>query len=249
MLKEERFRFILEKLKTHQKVLSAGLSQELRVSEDTIRRDLHELAQSGFIQKVHGGALPRSPALLSYREREDYALQNKQEIAKKAINLVKSRQVIILDGGTTTLQIARLLPEGLKATVFTNSIPIALHLANHATIETVLAGGKLFKHSQVTLGIETIETFRAIRADVCFLGVCSIHYEIGLSVPNREEAQVKQAMASSAAQVVALATAEKIGTAETYIVAPINEVDILITDTIITPDVIKLYTEKGMEVI
>ncbi len=248
MYKEERFAYILEKLSTHQKVLSADLSKELQVSEDTIRRDLHELAQAGHLHKVHGGALPRSPILLSYKERENYAQQNKLAIAQKAIKLIKPNQVIILDGGTTTLQIARLLPADLQATVFTNSIPIAMHLADHSTIEVILAGGKLLKRAQVTLGVEAIETFRGIRADNCFLGVCSIHYEIGLSIPNREEAQVKQAMVQASAQVVALATAEKIGTAETYVAASIKDIDTLITDTALPPEVLQLYKNQGIEV-
>lgn len=248
MLKEERFRYILEKLKTHQKVLSADLSQELRVSEDTIRRDLNELALSGHIHKVHGGALPASPVLLSYKERETYARQNKLDIAKKAISFIQSGQVIILDGGTTTLQIARLLPQDLQATIFTNSIPIALHLADHSTAEVVLAGGKLLKRSQVTLGVEAIDTFRALRADLCFLGVCSIHYEIGLTVPNREEAQVKSAIVASANRVVALATAEKIGTAEKYVAARLHQLDVLITDADTSEEVIQLYQAKGLEV-
>jgi DeoR/GlpR family transcriptional regulator of sugar metabolism len=249
MLKEERFRFILEKLKTHQKVLSADLSQVLHVSEDTIRRDLNELAQSGLIHKVHGGALPRSPVLLSYKEREVYAQQNKLEIARKAIQLIHPQQVIILDGGTTTLQIARLLPSDLEATIFTNSVPIAMHLADHPLVEVVLAGGKLLKRSQVTLGWEAMETFRAIRADLCFLGVCSIHYEIGLSVPNREEAQVKSIMVASSAQVVALATTEKIGTAETFIVAQLHQLDMLITDADTPADSLRLYKDKGLEIL
>jgi DeoR/GlpR family transcriptional regulator of sugar metabolism len=187
--------------------------------------------------------------LLSYKERELYAQQNKQEIAKKALSLIKSGQVIILDGGTTTLQIARLLPEDLQATIFTNSIPIAMHLADHPTIEIVVAGGKLLKQSQVTLGLEAIETFRTVRADICFLGVCSIHYELGISVPDREEAQVKSAMVASAAKIIALATAEKIGTAETYIAARIHELDVLITDNILTTDEMQLYRGKGLEIL
>jgi DeoR/GlpR family transcriptional regulator of sugar metabolism len=249
MLKEQRFRFILEKLKTHQKVLSANLSEELGVSEDTIRRDLNELSQLGLIHKVHGGALPPSPVLLTYKERETYAWQNKQEIAKKAVTLIHNGQVIILDGGTTTLQIAQLLPRDLSATVFTNSIPVALHLVDHPSVEVVLAGGKLLKRSQVTLGYEAMDTFRSVRADVCFLGVCSIHYEIGLSVPDREEAQVKKAMVNAAAQVVALATAEKIGTAEAYIVAQLTELDMLITDTSAPEEALHLYKASGLEIL
>ncbi len=249
MLKEERFQYILEKLRTHQKVLSAELSTELGVSEDTIRRDLHELSQSGRLRKVHGGALPPSPVYLSYKEREGYAQHNKMLIAQKAVELVKDGQTVIMDGGTTTLQIARLLPAQLKATVFTNSLPIALQLAEHSQVEVVLAGGKLFKQAQVTMGLETIETFRQVRADLCFLGVCSIHFEIGLSVPNREEAQVKRSMMAASAQAVALATTEKIGTAEAYVVDGLQALDILITDMAPGNEILNLYKEKGVELL
>jgi DeoR/GlpR family transcriptional regulator of sugar metabolism len=84
---------------------------------------------------------------------------------------------------------------------------------------------------------------------LCFLGVCSIHYEIGLSVPDREEAQVKKAMVNAAAQVVALATAEKIGTAEAYVVAQLTEIDMLITDMDAPEDVLHMYKARGLEVL
>lgn len=249
MLKEERYHYILEKLQAHQKVRSSELSEELRVSEDTIRRDLKELAELGSLRKVHGGALPHAPIPLNYKERETYAQENKLIIAQKAVRFVASGQVIILDGGTTTLQIARLLPADLQATVFTNSPHIALQLAEHTGVEVILAGGKLFKSSLDTQGAETIETFRNVRADVCFLGVCSIHYEIGLTVPDREEAQVKRAMIASAAQTIALATAEKIGTAEAYVVERLQAIDILVTDGLADEEILRLYRERGIDII
>jgi DeoR/GlpR family transcriptional regulator of sugar metabolism len=99
------------------------------------------------------------------------------------------------------------------------------------------------------MGLETIETFRQVRADLCFLGVCSIHFEIGLSVPNREEAQVKRAMIAASAQAIALATTEKIGTAEAYVVDGLQSLDILITDMAPASEMLNLYREKGVEVL
>ncbi len=248
MLKEERFEAILLRLQRTQKVLSADLSQELRVSEDTIRRDLKELADAGLLTKVHGGALPKSTLPLSFRDREHYAEREKGEIARKAAALPVNGQLIILDGGTTTLQIARLLPESLRATVFTNSPPIALQLADHPGVEVVLAGGKLLKGARVTVGAETIETFRGLRADWCMLGVCSLHHEWGLTLPDREEAQVKGAMIRAAAQVVALASADKIGPVESFVVAPPGEIDLLITDAATPAGVLDRYRALGIEV-
>ncbi len=248
MLKEERFEAILGKLQQRQKVFSADLSQELRVSEDTIRRDLKELADAGLLTKVHGGALPKSMNPLSFRDREHYAEREKLEIARKAVALLKNDHIIILDGGTTTLQIARMLPETLRATVFTNSPPIALQLAEHPAVEVVLAGGKLLKEARVTIGAETVEAFRSLRADWCLLGVCTLHHEWGLTIPNREEAQVKRAMIRAASQVGALASADKIGPVESFVVGNPAEIDVLITDDKTSAEVLQPYRDLGIEI-
>src|SRR4029453_15208402 len=101
------------------------------VSEDTIRRDLRELAEADLLQRVHGGALPHSPAVASFAVRQGQAPAAKQAIARAAAQLVRDGQVIILDGGTTTLQVAQLLPVDLRATVVTNSPPIAIARPEH----------------------------------------------------------------------------------------------------------------------
>lgn len=249
MLKEERFEYILGKLQKQQKVLSVDLSRELKVSEDTIRRDLKELADNGQVTKVHGGALLRAPVHLTYQEREHVLEAGKLEIARKAVALLRDGQLIILDGGTTTWQIARLLPPTLKATIFTHSLPIAMLLTEHPSVEVILAGGKVFKQSRVTLGIETLETFRNLRADLCLLGICSLHHEVGLSYPDREEAQIKRAIIHASAQVVALATSGKLGSAESFIVGSPKDIDTLITDHTTPPEVLQLYREAGIEVL
>ena len=113
---------------------------------------------------------------------------------------------MILDGGTTTLQVARQLPLDLEATVVTNSPPIALALAEHPLIEVVMLGGRLYKKALVNVGAEAIEAVSRIRADLCLLGVCSVHPEVGISVTNLDEAHVKRTMIQGAAEVVGLVT-------------------------------------------
>src|SRR5947209_7692522 len=171
MLTAERRRSIMQTLQRDGKVLASELSKTLRVSEDTIRRDLRELAAAGLLQRVHGGALPRSPAAASFTARQQQASGAKAAIAQAAVKLIHQDQVIILDGGTTPLQVAERLPHDLRATVITHSPPIAQALAEHPTIEVIVIGGKLYKYSIVTVGAVAVEAFRGIRADLCFLGI------------------------------------------------------------------------------
>src|SRR5213080_2799046 len=150
MLTAERRRSIMQMLQRDGKVYASELSKDLRVSEDTIRRDLRELATAGMLQRVHGGALPRSPATASFTERQQQAPEAKAAIAQAAIRLIHQDQVIILDGGTTPLQVAQRLPHDLRATVITHSPPVASALAEHPEIEVIVIGGKLYKHGVVT---------------------------------------------------------------------------------------------------
>jgi DeoR/GlpR family transcriptional regulator of sugar metabolism len=249
MLTAERRQYILEVLRRDRKVYASELSAGLGVSEDTIRRDLRELAEAGLLQRVHGGALPSSPAAASYAARQSQAPGAKAAVAEAAARLVRNGQVLLLDGGTTTLQVAQHLPAELRATVITNSPPIAVALAEHPSVEVIVIGGRLYKQSLVTVGAATVDALRAIRADVCMLGVCSLHPEQGISVPDLEEAHVKRAMVDGAAEVIALATSEKLGTAAPYVVGPIAELTHLITERAVPEEALAAYATKGITVI
>jgi DeoR/GlpR family transcriptional regulator of sugar metabolism len=249
MLTAERRQFILEILKRDRKVLSSELSAVLKVSEDTIRRDLRELALEGLLQRVHGGALPVSPATASYTDRQKQAPQEKEAIARAAAKLIRTGQVVILDGGTTTLQVARHLPLDLQATIVTNSPPIAIALAEHPLIEVVMLGGQLYKKALVNVGAATIETLGTIRADLCLLGVCSLHPEIGISVQNLDEAHIKRAMIARSAEVVGLATAAKLDTAAAYVVGSIQVLTYLVTAPTVATEMLIAYKNFGLTVI
>lgn len=249
VLTAERRQFILDQLRRDGKVLASELSSALAVSEDTIRRDLRELAEAGLLQRVHGGALPRSPALASYAVRQGQAPQAKAAIAQAALQLLRNGQVLLLDGGTTTLQMAQHLPYDLQATVVTNSPPIAEALAEHPRAEVVLIGGRLFKQSRVVVGAAAVEAIRSMRADLCFLGVCSLHPEVGISVTDLEEAHTKRAMIAVSAEVVALADSEKLGTVAPYVVGPICELTQIITDQCVPETTLAPYRNQGVAIL
>src|SRR3984957_4803184 len=165
MLTQQRKGHILAVLRRDGQVVAKALSAELSLSEDTIRRDLRELAQEGLLQRVHGGALPASPAVADFAGRESITPEGKVAIGGAAAGMIRAGQVVILDGGTTARQVARHIPMELKATVVTHSPTIALELVNHPEIEVILIGGRMFKHSVVAVGAQAIEAIGKIHAD------------------------------------------------------------------------------------
>ncbi|MUG92394.1 DeoR family transcriptional regulator [Scytonema sp. UIC 10036] len=249
MLNAERKQFILESLRREGKVLSSDLSNHLNVSEDTIRRDLRDLAEAGLLMRVHGGALPVSGQALTYTARQSQAQKAKVAIGKAAAGLVRRGQVVLLDGGTTTLQVVEYLPKDLHATIITHSPPIAVALVENSNIEVILLGGRLLKNSLVAVGAATVDTLRSIRADLCLLGVRSLHPDMGIGVLDLEEAYVKRAMMDSSAEVVALASEEKLGTAAPYIVGAIAQLTHLVTENTVSEQALQPYKAAGITII
>jgi DeoR/GlpR family transcriptional regulator of sugar metabolism len=249
MLTDERRSLILERLRTQGRVLAADLTAELAVSSDTIRRDLRELDDAGLVRRVHGGALPRHGDASSFATRARRAPEAKASIARRAAACVHDGQVVVLDGGTTTLELARALRDDLCASVITTSPPIALELADHPGLEITVVGGTLRPNALVTVGAVAIEALRVIRADVVFLGVCGLHPEIGVTTEDLEERHVKAAMIEGAAEVVALADHDKLGTAMPVVVAPLRVVTHLVTDAAAEEQALAPYRALGIEVL
>jgi DeoR/GlpR family transcriptional regulator of sugar metabolism len=230
MLTEERRQVILERLGRDGRVVVADLSSSLHMSLDTIRRDLQELAEAGLVRRVHGGALPAAVGSHPYAVRREQAPAAKAAIAATTAELLRDGQVILLDAGTTTLEVARHLPPSLRATVITNSPPIAVALAEHPSVEVTVLGGTLDKDAQALVGAATVEALRSVRADVLILGVCSLHPEFGITVTDLEESYVKRAMIANAVEVVAVSSAEKLGSAGPYVVGSVGELTHLVTE-------------------
>lgn len=249
VLPQERRQRILERLAQDGKVVAAELGAAFGVSEDTIRRDLRELAQAGLLQRVHGGALPRSPSTAAFAVRRQQVLPTRTAVAERAASLLRHGQVVFIDGGTTTLEVARYFPQGLRITALTTSPGVALALAEHADVDIILIGGTLDKRAMVVTGATTLESLRSVRADVCFLGVCSIHPQIGITTTHHDEAQLKRTMIANAAEVIATVTADKLGTAAPYVVAPIRELTHIVTEANIADETLAPYIQAGITVV
>ena len=230
MLTTHRKQAILAALKRDGQVVAKTLSESFGVSEDTLRRDLRELAAEGLLQRVHGGALPASAAVGDMVQRQDIGTEAKRAIAMRAAAMILPGQVVILDGGTTCVQLARCLPPTLAVTVVTHSPSVAVELAAHPLVDVLLIGGRLFKHSMVAVGASAVEAMAHIRADVYFMGVTGVHPTAGLSTGDLEEAYVKRALAARAAEVVVLASTEKLGAASPYVIADIDTISSIVVD-------------------
>ncbi len=248
MLKKERQAFILHQINLHNKVLSSALCTEINVSEDTIRRDLQELSTEGKIIKVHGGALSHSFNKVYFSSEDVYSQIEKKKIAKKANSLIKNGMFILTGGGTTIIELARILPPQLKATFISGSIPAILEYMHHPNIEVIIIGDKISKSSKITVGSEAIAKIKQIKPDICFLGTNAIDIEHGITDNDWEVVQLKRAMIESSKMVVCLAIAEKINSVQPIHVCNLKDIDMLITELNIDDPVLKPYKEAGIKV-
>ena len=227
---DERRKFVLEILAEKGRLSTSELSSHFGVSEDSARRDLKELASEGLIQRVHGAALPVSPASQSFASRYKIAADVKNRLAKEAASTVAPGQVVLLDGGTTNLAIASQIPWSLSFTAITKSPQTAMALSNHNNAEVIIIGGVFDKKSQMTVGASVLDSVRQIKADICFFGVHGIDAEAGLTTTSYDEAAIKRAMIQAALETIAVATTDKIGTAAAYAVGPTKLLDLLIVE-------------------
>lgn len=249
MLTRQRQQLILQRLRDHGQVVAADLSRELAVSEDTIRRDLRELARTGALQRVHGGALPASPALADLQVRAGRPVADKAALGAAAAALIEPGQVVLVDGGTTTVQLVRALPPTLVATVITHSPVIAAELIAHPGVEVVMIGGRLFKHSGVAVGAAALEAIRGLHADLYVMGVTGVHPEHGLTTGDYEEAHVKRALVAAAGETVLLADDDKIGRVSPYTIAPARAVSTLVVPAGLAPDRLQPYADLGLTIV
>ena len=248
MLKRERQAFIIHQVNLHNKILSSDLSQEINVSEDTIRRDLNELANMKKIIKVHGGALSKS-FHNSFQHKNIYSIEHKKVIAQKAVSIIKDGMFVLTTGGTTIIELARALPEDLHATFFTGSLPAAFEYMHHPNIEVIIIGDRLSKSSQITVGGGAISKIREIKADLSFLGVNAIDIEYGITDSDWDIVQVKQAMIESSSKVVVLTISEKVNTTKRLKVCNVKDIDVLITELKPDDPMLELYAKSGIEII
>jgi DeoR/GlpR family transcriptional regulator of sugar metabolism len=234
MRKEERHKLIMREINLHNKVLSADLSTLLNISDDTVRRDLKELAESGKVLKVHGGAASKSFVAPFNLQNEVYALAEKKKIAEKALKLIKNDMVVLTEGGTTILELAKMIPKSLKATFFTVSPQAAITLSEHSNLEVITIGGKLSKNANLHTGTSVINQLSDLKVDLCLLGANAFSVEEGLTDMDWEIVQVNKAIVNASRKVAVLAIAEKLNTSQRIRICPLNRINYLITE--LTPE-------------
>jgi DeoR/GlpR family transcriptional regulator of sugar metabolism len=249
MLVAERRELLLGRLRADGKLIARDLAVELGVSEDSVRRDLRDLAAAGLCQRVYGGAVPVSPAIVDYRSRGRVEPASKQRVAARAARLIRPGDRVILDGGTTTLAVVRALPPTLAATVITHSPTIAAALLEHPAVEILLLGGRVYKHSAVACGAAAAESARGISADLFLLGVTGVHPREGLTTGDPDEAAMKRTLAGRAADTYVLASTEKIGAVSPYTVLPFTDITAVVTDAAVDDAAIRELRESGVEII
>ncbi len=249
MLKAERKQVILNEVRIHNRVLFSDMAELLNVSVDTIRRDITELSAAKELKKVHGGAISMGFNNYQAENREIYSLENKSRIAKKAINLLKNGQVILFSGGTTNMEIARMIPPNINITCFTPSLPVAVQLLSKTNVEVIQIGGKLSKDSQIAVGGSAINMLHDIKVDLCFLGTNSIDSKNGLTEFDWDIVQMKKAMIQASKRIVSPAISEKISSTQRYKICNLEEIDVLITELEPTDGKLEAFKKAGVQIL
>ena len=230
MLKEERHQSILNEVELHNRVLLTDIAESLNVSIDTIRRDVKELDTANKLRKVHGGAISLGFTNYKLKHSNIYALDEKLKIAHKAVKLIKDGHVLLIDGGTTCLELARAIPVKLKLTCFTLSLPVALELLTKPNIKVVLIGGELSKDAQIAIGAGVVHQLSEIQVDYSFVGTGYVDAADGLTEFDLEIVHVKKAVIAASKKAILLSISEKLNSRHRYKTCAINAIDTMITE-------------------
>lgn len=230
-LLRERKTLIQERLKADGRVLAADLAVAFNVSEDTIRRDLREMAAAGLCERVYGGALPIAPATgTTLSERVAMAPERKAALARTAAGLIRPGMTVFLDAGSTNLAIAQLIGPDTSVTVVTNTPLIAAALMEKPGVDLILLGGPLNRAVGAAVGARAQRDAELLRPDLCFLGTCGADAVAGLTAIHFEDAEFKRLVALRSARLVVAITNDKLGTAAAHLIVGIGEKPTLVLE-------------------
>jgi DeoR family fructose operon transcriptional repressor len=253
MYAAERQQVMAELVTRRGRVSVADLAVEFGVTTETVRRDLDALEDRDLVRRVHGGALPADSFTMLEVGLTDRGLshpEEKRRIAEAALAFVPAADAaVIFDAGTTTIQLAAMLPKNHRITAITHAIPVAARLADQPNVDLHLLPGRVRDTTQAAVGVDTVAALARVRAEVAFVGTNGISVDHGLSTPDHEEAATKAAIVASAQRVVVLADASKIGVERTMRFADLADIDVLITDTGADPVQVAALREAGVTVV
>jgi DeoR/GlpR family transcriptional regulator of sugar metabolism len=237
------------------RVLVADLVHRFQVTETSIRRDLTLLEQASRLKRIHGGAIPipGSSRTDSFAEKKELHIEAKERIGKAAASLIKAKEIVLLDSGTTTLQIVQHIPAGLRnssaITLVTNSQPIAQEVLAWPSPKLTILGGLYLPDYQATVGPQTLDQLRELSADKVFLGADGLTLESGATTADVLMAEVDRVMADRSRQVILVADSSKIGRVGFVPIKPLRGIHTLITDVSAPTDFVQAVQNAGLEVI
>jgi len=248
---EERKAKIVELINEKGKVLVPDLIDHFKMSPATIRNDLRDLETAGLIKRTHGGAMPndfvKAGFELDNMRKTIKHLSAKEAIALKAAEMIDDGDIIILDTGTTTFELAKLLKDKNNLTVIVNDIKIAASLESFEGINVVLLGGSLRKNFHCTIGPFAVKMLSELNVDKVFLGTNGFSMQKGCTTPDINQAEIKKVMIDVAIQVIVLCDSSKVGKNSFVQFIRPEEVDVMITDEHIHPAILKEITDSGID--
>lgn len=248
VLPEERQRLIVRRLSHDGRVVATELAKEFGTSEDTIRRDLRDLAAAGVCRRVYGGALPLSPAVGPIAKREQEAPERKAALARRAAGLIQKGQIVFFDAGSTNHAVARALPRDLDVTVVTNAVSIAADLAMRQDVQVLLIGGRVDWKEGRTVGVRAMREILEIRPDLYFLGTCAIDAKSGVAVFDHEVAEMQRLLVEQSGDIAVVATTEKLGTSAPFFVVPTADVTDLVVESDAREEALAPFREAGLRI-
>lgn len=248
-LLRERQSLISERLRTEGRVLAAELAVAFGVSEDTVRRDLREMAAAGLCERVYGGALPVSPAGGSLRQRMGVAVGRKELLARAAVSEIPDGSTVFFDAGSTNLAIANALPADLAITAATNAPVIAAALIDKPAVDVILIGGMVDRQTGGALGAKALRDMESLSPDLCILGACGVDIEAGITTFGFEDAEFKRFATTKSRKVLVAATSEKFGTAAPHSVLPLAHCECLVVEHDADPAMLARFRERGCRTI
>jgi DeoR/GlpR family transcriptional regulator of sugar metabolism len=243
-----RRRRIAERLVSGQAVVATLLAREFGVSEDAIRRDLRALAREGVCRRVYGGALPLSTASAPFEVRSGEDRARKRALARAALALLRERQTIFLDTGSTTLRLAELLPRDYGLRVVTNSLPAAAALMNRSDLSLIVIGGSVNATVGGCVDARALAELRRFRFDLCFLGACALSLRDGLAGFDMGDVDVKRSVLDLSSASALMMTNTKIDTSAPFAIGPVTDISCFVLEHDAPENVVSALRAAGAEV-
>jgi DeoR/GlpR family transcriptional regulator of sugar metabolism len=249
MLAAERRDLMMARLRRDGKVVAKDLATELGLSEDSVRRHLRELAAAGLCQRVYGGAMLASPASGTHASRSVIAPESKKRVGARAAYLIAPGSTVILDGGTTALEVVAALRPDLSATIITQSPTTAAALLDCPGIDVFILGGKLNSRSACAYGTVAAEAARSISADLYLLAPTGLHEREGITNADPDEAAMRRILIGRAADTFVMCSLDKLGTVAPYPVTGVSEVAGIVTDAPSYHPAIQQLEQQGVNIL